>query len=229
MTRDSRKHQKQKERRNAKRKIKRRDLVRRESAGIAERLRRFSAAPILHCCVHVELWEAGIGNVLLSRELVNGDVAFASFLVDIYCLGVKDAFADVLSRKEYDERIYERTTAVSHDWKPACARKLVESAVAYAQDLGLSPHPDYRKSAPIFGSIDASECADEFQFGQNGKPYFFAGPHDSPERCAQVVNILRNRLGDDGFHFTYPASALPGFEHLPAANNVFIEGPNDEE
>ena len=39
--------------------------------------------------------DEGIGEVLVSRRLNNGNVAFSVFLVDMYCLGVKDAFADI--------------------------------------------------------------------------------------------------------------------------------------
>ena len=42
------------------------------------------------------LWKAGIGHVLLSRQLGSGEVAFAVFLVDMYCFGVKDVMINVL-------------------------------------------------------------------------------------------------------------------------------------
>jgi hypothetical protein len=90
----------------------------------------------------------------------------------------------------------------------------VETAVAYARNLGLPPHPDYHEAKLIFGSIDPAECMEEFEFGQNGKPYFFAGPHDTPERCRQILNALERSCGPGGFDFTMPFSGstpiLPG-------------------
>lgn len=37
------------------------------------------------------LFEAGIGNILITRLAPTGELAVASFIVDVYCLGVKKA------------------------------------------------------------------------------------------------------------------------------------------
>ena len=37
---------------------------------------------------------------------------------------------------------------------PSCVRKLIEGVVKYAQELGFSAHPDYKKYSPIFGDTD---------------------------------------------------------------------------
>ena len=62
------------------------------------RLEAASRAPILHCCYLKALWEVGIGNVLVSRLLSSGEVAFVVFLVDVYCLGVKNLFLNIVPR-----------------------------------------------------------------------------------------------------------------------------------
>ena len=46
--------------------------------------------------------------MLLSRQMENGDVAFGAFLVDVYCLGVKNAMSDILPRTVYDRKVYAR-------------------------------------------------------------------------------------------------------------------------
>jgi hypothetical protein len=121
-------------------------------------------------------------------------------------LGVKNAFARIVSRAEYDEGLYHdvRHRFASRDLSPAAARKLVEKAVEYARRLGLPAHPDYNVAKLIFGSIDPNECTEEFEFGHNGKPYFVAGPHDSPDRCRQIVNALERTCGLGGYHYTIP-------------------------
>src|SRR5438105_14567096 len=93
---DPRKRQKKLERRTAKRKEKRQFIARRENLGVGHQLTAASRCPVLHCWVADSLQEEGIGSVVLSRELSGGRVAVASFLVDAYCLGVKDAFAVVM-------------------------------------------------------------------------------------------------------------------------------------
>ena len=102
--------------------------------------------------------------------------------------------------------MYDRLAARSEliRIKPECARKLVEDAVRYALDLGLSPHPDYRVGKLIFGDISAATCDQQYTFGKDGKPFFFAGPHDSPARCEQILRTLEDRCGPGGYHFVLP-------------------------
>src|SRR6185369_15415262 len=104
MAGDARKRQKKQERRTAKRKKKKHQLVRQQSGGLPERLSAATRYPILHCWITTSIEDEGIGHVVLSRELPGSQVAVASFLVDRYCLGVKDAFAHILPRSVYDER-----------------------------------------------------------------------------------------------------------------------------
>jgi hypothetical protein len=200
---DPRKRQKKLERRKAKHKAERRELARRDARSLASRLEGAAAAPILHCCEADVIWSEGIGSVLVSRELNNGNVAFALFLVDIYCLGVKDVFTNIVPRATYNQKIYEK---LAHQYtltplKPECARKLVEGAVRYADDLGLPPHEDYRTAKKIFGEIRVEDCTREYVFGKNGKPLFIAGPNDNRAKCEQILHLLRNHCGPGRYDF----------------------------
>jgi hypothetical protein len=200
---DPRRRQRKLERNRAKQQAARRELARREPRSLSSRVKQASGARILHCCVAEELWEFGIGNVLISRDLGNGAVVFACFLVDIYCLGVKDVFLHFVPRLRYDQDLYGPMTgqATLIATQPECARKLVEGAVQYASNLGLSPHGDYQVASLIFGDISADACAEEYVFGKDGKPYFVSGPNDSPAKCHDILRTLHDRCGPGGFHF----------------------------
>jgi hypothetical protein len=204
------KRQKKLERRSAQRKQRQKTLINKKNRGLAEQMAAASSCPVLHSYISETVWDdglgGGLGGVLISRELPHGSVAFAMFLVDRSCLGVKDAFGRVTSRAEYDRFVketndhYELLRAT-----PADVRNLVEGSVQYARDLGLEPHPDYRRLAPIFGDIDAQDAEAEFQFGdENGKPHFMAGPNETPQRCYQILSILEHTCGKGGFDFTIP-------------------------
>lgn len=202
---DQRRRQKKLERQKAKQKAQRRELARRESRGLTARLEDASAAPVLHCCIATGLWESGIGHVLLSRLMPNGNVAFGCFLVDVYCLGVKDAFWNVVSRTGYDDfyaDLAERQEMSRS--RPEHARKLVEDSVRYSLDLGISPHSDYHAAKLIFGDISTDLCLEEFVFGKDGKPFFVAGPHDRHERCQQILRTLEHRCGPEGYLYLVP-------------------------
>ncbi len=148
--------------------------------------------------------EHGIGWVMLSRALPNGTVAVASFLVDHFCLGVKDAHAEILPRMIYDSKYVRgmRVKVPVRDGRPADARKFVEEAVVYAHGLGFRPHPDYDRAKILFGEVDASQSKATFEFGQDGKPYFVSGPNDTPERIRQILATLNHSCGGpDHYHF----------------------------
>ena len=216
MPTDPRKRQKKQERRAAKRKAKHHQLARTKQTGVAERLTAAARYPVLDSCATTDLWTQGLGWVCLSRQLPSGHVAFAVFLVDRYCLGVKDALADVVGRFEYDSQVVRkmRSHFTAKDLSPADVRKLVEEAVAYARELGLHPHPDYQKARHIFGDIDAGQSTEQIEFGKDGKPFFVAGPHDTPERCRQILRTLEQTCGPDGFHYLIP---------FPEAGEVYPE------
>jgi hypothetical protein len=208
MAADPRKRQKKLERRTAKRHEKKRQLVKEHSAGLGERLTVASKAPNLHAWITEDLWSAqGMGQVLLSRTLPNGFVAVAVFLVDRFCLGVKNAMASIITRSSYDNQFVRemRSQFEARDVSPATARKVVEAAVAYARDLGFSPHPDYLKARLLFGDINAAESTEEIEFGKDGQPMFIAGPHDTPERCRSILTTLTRTRGPDGFNYFLPA------------------------
>lgn len=202
MAADQRKRQKKLERRAAKRKDRRKELIRQKNRGLSELLALASGTPVLHSRIADTLWDQGLGHVMLSRQLPKDRVAVAMFLVDRYCLGVKDCYGRLVVRAEYDAMCKELDKKFEMvDYSPADVRKLVEGAVEYARNLGLEPHPDYHRVKPIFGDIDPRESHEEFEFGSDGKPLFINGPNDGPERCRQIISTLQHSCGSDGFHF----------------------------
>lgn len=92
--------------------------------------------------------------------------------------------------------------------EPCCARKLVEDAVEYASKLGIPPHPDYKKGCRVFGGISVADCDQEFEFGNDGKPFFMQGPYDSPKKVARIMSLLTDRCGEGNFHYLL---AVPEF------------------
>jgi hypothetical protein len=170
-------------------------------------------APVHECLAPVALFETGIGSVALSRSLPNGNIAVSVFLLDVWCLGVKNAFVKVLNTSEYRtliERIAAREALTP--FEAPCLRKLVEGAEAYAADLGFTPHPDYQISRGIFGDIDSTACPTEFQFGKDGKPYYVTGPYETLAMATGIVDKLRQRCGPDGFDSLFVLGSPPDME-----------------
>ncbi len=224
-TKDQRR-QKKLSRKAAKRKAVHKELARQKQGGLAAEFARIANAPVLDCLVCETVWDEGIGNVLLSRELRNGQVAYAVFLVDVYCLGVKDVIADIRSKMSYREDLLQRLLDRNEfdEVSASYVRKLVESSVAYAHSFGLPPHRDYRIGKELFGNIDPADCDEEFEFGKDGKPFFISGPFDTPERCNRIMGNLREHCGDDNFHFTM---GMPELQFI-SSDDGYLEDERDD-
>jgi hypothetical protein len=215
MAANQKKRQKKLERRAAKRKDHRRELVRQKNRGLGELLAMASGAPVLHARIAATLKENGMAHVVLSRSLPKDRVAVAVFLVDRYCLGVKDCFGRLCVRAEYDTLCKDLDKKFEmENYTPADVRKLVEGAVEYARRLGFEPHPDYHRLKPIFGDIDPQDSSAEFEFGSEGKPLFISGPNDGPNRCRRIISMLHDSCGPQGFHFIVGGPAAEGLRGL---------------
>lgn len=151
---------------------------------------RAAQAPIADVFAPADYQDIGMGTVWLNRRLPDGRYAIAGFVVDTYCLGVKNALYNIVDEAEYASllaHIQSGAAEVLERQEPEYARKLVEGAVAYAKALGFQPHADYRIARAIFGDIDAAACTVEFTFGRDGKPLYIQGPHDSPTLMRRIA------------------------------------------
>ncbi len=84
---------------------------------------------------------------------------------------------------------------------PACAKKLIEGAIAYAESFGFAPHRDFRKARKVLSGIDSDLCPRDFTYGCEGRPRYVRGEFDSDERADRVLAMLEARCGSDGFDY----------------------------
>lgn len=158
------------------------------------------------------LFEHGMGTIYISRFKGSGLVESGVFLVDMYCLGVKDAFFSLNPLAAYDQEFSRRMreNQVTRQVAPAYARKLIEGSVRYAQQFGFAPDAGYKKACKVFGGIDIRDCAEVFTYGFEGKPHYMTGPNDSPERAQMILSQLERACGPEQYHFTVVSDVPPG-------------------
>jgi len=141
----------------------------------------------------------GIVSVLVAREHRRGKVSVAGYLVDVYCLGVKDVVGPLVM-DDFDLGAYVRAYFLVYE-APALAlpiemaRELVWGAVAYARTLGFEPTPEFE---PIAGHLGAWQPTGVVRFGQEGKPYFVQGIRDNAPR---ILRTLERSVGAGNFHY----------------------------
>ena len=162
-----------------------------QMTSLAGQMQAASNGEVRGCYISDFIFERGMGSVVIGRAVGGDRVAMAFFLIDAYCLGVKDVGAKLLLPGEFRkfvEQFAEREPLKPAE--PAAARKLVEGAIAFAGFYGLQPHPDYRKVHPIWGDIDPAESDQEFAFGQGGMPLYIPGPFDDPARQQAILEQI---------------------------------------
>ncbi len=182
--------------------------------------------PVTAAVVSTNIWKSGLGSLAIARCESEGQLVFAVFLVDVHCLGVKNAFWKAGTQQDYDDLIRrmgetQKMTAIA----PACLAKIVQGAVDYAGSFGLPPHPDFRHAAKLLAGIDPSACPEQFEFGRNGKPFYIQGPHESPAVAAAIMQ----RIQAAGGHFLIEASGADIVRELDQADLHLPDGFADED
>jgi hypothetical protein len=175
-----------------------------------------------------ELFDSGCGYLVVSRFKADGRVESGFFLLDVFCLGVKDAgFHHFNSIVDYRESLIDRLfpDANQVQMTPAAARKLTEDATSYARGLGFSPGVDYKKASRVFGGITTAGCDEEFTFGKDGKPLYIQGPSDSPARVERILHALDARCGEGGYHYIIAADDFEAFDDEEKNGENAITGP----
>jgi hypothetical protein len=123
----------------------------------------------------------GLVSVLVTREERYGRVRVCGWLVDVWCLGVKDVVGPrVMNERRMAE--FTRSYFAAYQTQPLAApvelgRHLVFGAVTYARSLGFEPAPGFEVTA---GQLGPSAGPSAIGFGRHGKPYFVQGPTTTP-------------------------------------------------
>jgi hypothetical protein len=180
-------------------------------------------APWVGCYVS---GEAGMHSVFAIRQTRSGPVA-SVFLVDCYCLGIKDSFfIRNFDLEAFRDRKGDRET---EKVTPEHALKLIQDAIAYARGIGFEPSAETDVCKLIFGNANAAECTTEFVFGKDGKPLYMSGPHDSREKQLRIMQTL-TQLGVGNFHFVLGIDALSeSDDHLDYDGDELDEDDYDDE
>jgi len=169
---------------------------------LAERVIRASRAPIQHCLVPETLFDAGIGTVILARGFTSNHLMLGLFLVDAWCLGIKDVCFRSAGAETFESMmatVNETTPMAPVD--PSYARKLLRDAAAWAASIGFAPHRDFAAVEQLFGDVSADASDATFQFGREGKPFYVSGPSESPAQVSHRIEQLGNGLGVERMEF----------------------------
>lgn len=166
----------------------------------------------------------GMVPVVLRRRGPNGRVAMGLFLVDCWCLGVKDCSGQLSSPEESREKLDWLDDRLNlHRCTAGEGKSIVDAGVEYADSMGLRPHADFKNIYPIWGDMQAESVPDDVEFGMNGRPTYIVGPYDDPHRQQLILEALRRSVGEGHFDRISPLDQFQSGSELRGWNTIPIE------
>lgn len=157
--------------------------------------------PLHECRINPNWQEKGLATVLVTRRQPDDFLAFGVYLVDTFCLGVKNTFCNAdftISRYETEvvPRAFE-SVGGSEFCESELACQVVYGAIAYAEQFGFKPNHDYKLSQYILDAPQEIGPSD-IEFGKDGKPFFISGPNDNVDR---IMHQLKSCAGEGNFDY----------------------------
>ena len=152
--------------------------------------------PIHECWIPVELWDKGMGQVIIARKNSQGDIAVGAYLLDVYCLGVKDCFIRLTNSYDY-QNILQQLSELCGEFElaePSYVNTLILKAVEYADQLGFKPQGDFVKAKNFLKGIPVDDNQ-TFIFGQDGKPCYVQGIIESHADVKRILKTLELNQG----------------------------------
>lgn len=155
--------------------------------------------PIYQCNV-IENWkDLGMSSVHVIRSLPNGTYVFVSYLIDFWCLGLKDSFSKVgVAKSELRHLFKNSSNYITISYQEA--RSLILGAIDYAKAIEILPHSSWDGFSSSF--IEGNQPYEKiFTFGKDGAPFYFAGPRDYENyNVNEVVAKVIEAKGDYMVH-----------------------------
>lgn len=159
--------------------------------------------PVYECLIDPSWQERGMAQIIISRRQPDGNLIFGVYLVDIFCLGLKDTFCNAdfsmwKYKTELCERFYGNEGPV--DCPISLANNIVYGAIEFAAQFGFKPNKDFKLSQYVLEDKNSVEPCDDVEFGKNGKPFYITGPDDNVEH---VLKQLESTAGAENFDFMF--------------------------
>lgn len=152
--------------------------------------------PIGKCYITPDWKESGISQIIISRVRPSGNLSVGIFLVDTFCIGVKDAtYYTNISEYEFEDLI--RRYGSGPDMEEISyneAHNIIYGAIGFAEDGGIRPAKDFKIAGYILEEDTDDIPLIDYEFGKNGKHFLVI---NSDKRELPYLRQLKKTLGDD--------------------------------
>jgi hypothetical protein len=152
-----------------------------------------------NCYISSDWEEAGLANILVSRKHINGNVTLGVYLVDLKCLGIKDAFFKFNVSEDEMFDLVDYMNAVEIEYNQV--HNIIYGGEAFANDCGFKPHKDWAVAQFILEEDDDHIPLIDIEFGEDGVPAYYVGPNDNPAKIKQILATLDKNVGAGNYLF----------------------------
>ncbi|HNW74494.1 MAG: hypothetical protein PHP04_12980 [Bacteroidales bacterium] len=154
--------------------------------------------PLGTCYINANWRDSGLAAIFVTRRHINGHITHAAFMVDIFCLGLKESFwtfnQHPLDFKEFIENRYNfsnhGTPLIKTDY--VLVHNIIYGAIEYAGELGFLPHKSFETSKFMLEEDDDLVDYIEIAFGYKGRPLYISGEGNPAERNRVIAQLDRN-------------------------------------
>jgi hypothetical protein len=160
--------------------------------------------PIHECWINKDWNIDGLANITVARKHSNGNLTLGLYLIDLGCLGVKDAYYIFNQIPDQYQQTIDRASQNFELEKIGyeLAHNIIYAGLEYAEEYGFKPHKDFEIARCILeedtediGLIEI-DCG-----GEDGKPRYVRSPNDTNARAAQIFAQLEKTAGPGNYHY----------------------------
>lgn len=150
--------------------------------------------PVAACYINEDWQECGEANILVVRSHKSGNYTTGAFLVDTYCLGVKEAFCSFnitpLDLDRVLQKMPNRTDITYNE-----AHNIIYGALTYAEEeAGVSAHHSFGLAQYMLEEDTDEIPLIEYEFGKDQQPFLVV---KSQFEANKYLPKLREIQGDD--------------------------------
>jgi hypothetical protein len=171
---------------------------------------------------------SGMKQIAVSRQKANGNLIVGFYLIDYFCLGLKDTFYREFDDEDELDDAFFNTLPHKIEFKEIdanYAQNFIYGSIEYAEDLGFEPAKDFRITEYLLDDVDHIEFID-IPFGEDGMPHYMAGKDDDIDKN---LKILRENVGVDNFNYTNLADVDDDYEEDYDEEMDNLESLDDDE
>lgn len=159
----------------------------------------------IHHCYIIGDTEDGKLQVIISRKHKTGNITVGFYLVDLWCMGIKDSFfkfnVPEMEFSMYMEEMLDDVPATMAQIDYVTAHNIIYAAYEYALDLEIKQSPVFEKTTKYLLEKDNDDIPlIEIECGRDGRPFYEQGD-ESPAEAKKILKTLEKNVGKDGFDY----------------------------